>query len=221
MENFNSPDFTLPIVTDMKVNWTKITDISSGTAHFKAKGQTYLPKEPKETDDSYKVRLSRAILFNVFNKTVDALSGVAFLKPPRLGDDVPAQIADYSEDIDLQGNSFAVFSKRLFDDAVRNGVTYAYVQSPNVEDEVNSRADEVRLNIRPYWVHVKAENVLNWRYITVGGKQYRKGLQMACMQCHTSKEKFCDTCHDYTSVKPFCWDCHLTPEEAALKKETH
>ncbi|MBW2684002.1 MAG: cytochrome C, partial [Deltaproteobacteria bacterium] len=57
--------------------------------------------------------------------------------------------------------------------------------------------------------------------ITVGGKQYRKGLQMACMQCHTSKEKFCDTCHDYTSVKPFCWDCHLTPEEAALKKETH
>ncbi|OEU51068.1 MAG: cytochrome C [Desulfobulbaceae bacterium S3730MH12] len=57
--------------------------------------------------------------------------------------------------------------------------------------------------------------------ITVGGKQYRKGLQMACMQCHTSKEKFCDTCHDYTSVNPFCWDCHLTPEEAALKKETH
>ena len=53
--------------------------------------------------------------------------------------------------------------------------------------------------------------------ITVDGKEYRKGLQMACMQCHTNKETFCDTCHDYVSVKPYCWDCHLTPKEAAAK----
>ena len=57
--------------------------------------------------------------------------------------------------------------------------------------------------------------------VTVDGKEYRKGLQMACMQCHTNKEKFCDSCHEYTSVKPFCWDCHLTPSLAATKKETH
>ena len=56
--------------------------------------------------------------------------------------------------------------------------------------------------------------------VTVDGKEYRKGLQMACMKCHTNKEKFCDTCHEYASVKPYCWDCHLTPTEAA-KKETH
>jgi len=55
--------------------------------------------------------------------------------------------------------------------------------------------------------------------IRVGGKEYRKGLQMACMQCHTNKEQFCDECHEYTSVKPYCWDCHLTPTEAASKKE--
>lgn len=56
--------------------------------------------------------------------------------------------------------------------------------------------------------------------VTVDGKEYRKGLQMACMQCHTNKEKFCDTCHVYASVKPFCWDCHLSPTAAASKKET-
>ncbi|MEN8190515.1 MAG: sulfate reduction electron transfer complex DsrMKJOP subunit DsrJ [Thermodesulfobacteriota bacterium] len=68
------------------------------------------------------------------------------------------------------------------------------------------------------------DNVLrdgNRSYVEVGGKKYRKGLQMACMECHTSKEKFCDTCHEYASVKPYCWDCHLTPTEAASKKETH
>ena len=57
--------------------------------------------------------------------------------------------------------------------------------------------------------------------VKVGGQKYEKGLQMACMQCHSNKEKFCDTCHEYSSVKPYCWDCHLTPVEAASKKETH
>lgn len=57
--------------------------------------------------------------------------------------------------------------------------------------------------------------------VTVNGKEYRKGLQIACMQCHTNKEKFCDSCHVYASVTPNCWDCHLTPTAAAEKKETH
>lgn len=57
--------------------------------------------------------------------------------------------------------------------------------------------------------------------VTVGGKEYRRGLQTACMQCHTNKDKFCDSCHTYTSVNVYCWDCHLTPDVAAAKKETH
>jgi hypothetical protein len=55
---------------------------------------------------------------------------------------------------------------------------------------------------------------------SLDGKEFRKGLQMACMQCHTNKAKFCDSCHEYASVKPYCWDCHITPELAAAKKET-
>ena len=55
--------------------------------------------------------------------------------------------------------------------------------------------------------------------VTVDGKEYRKGLQLACMSCHTNKEKFCDTCHNYTAVQPYCWDCHLTPANIVAKKE--
>ncbi len=54
--------------------------------------------------------------------------------------------------------------------------------------------------------------------VTVDGKEYRKGLQLACMQCHSNKEKFCDSCHEYASVKPYCWDCHLTPTQMAAKE---
>lgn len=60
----------------------------------------------------------------------------------------------------------------------------------------------------------------NRETITVDGKEFSKGLQLACMRCHSNKEKFCDSCHDYAAVKPDCWNCHLTPGEAASKKET-
>ena len=55
--------------------------------------------------------------------------------------------------------------------------------------------------------------------IVVAGKEYGKGLQLACMQCHSNKEKFCDSCHEYAAVQPTCWDCHISPTEAGLKKE--
>lgn len=47
----------------------------------------------------------------------------------------------------------------------------------------------------------------------VDGKQYQKSLMLTCMKCHTSKVRFCDRCHDYTSVNPYCWNCHLAPVE--------
>ncbi len=45
--------------------------------------------------------------------------------------------------------------------------------------------------------------------IEIDGVHYEKSLQNGCMHCHANKEKFCDTCHTYASVKPYCWDCHF------------
>lgn len=49
--------------------------------------------------------------------------------------------------------------------------------------------------------------------IVIDGKEYRKSLQMACMECHTRKKNFCDECHIAASVTMSCWDCHLAPVE--------
>ncbi len=54
---------------------------------------------------------------------------------------------------------------------------------------------------------------------TAQGIVVEKSLQNGCMHCHTSKEKFCDTCHVYASVQPYCWDCHLAPVEPTDGKE--
>jgi hypothetical protein len=49
--------------------------------------------------------------------------------------------------------------------------------------------------------------------VEVDGVKYEKSLMNGCMKCHTEKKKFCDECHTYTSVKPYCWDCHFLPKE--------
>jgi hypothetical protein len=49
--------------------------------------------------------------------------------------------------------------------------------------------------------------------IEVNGIKYDRSLMNGCMKCHTEKKKFCDECHTYTSVKPYCWDCHFLPKE--------
>ena len=50
-------------------------------------------------------------------------------------------------------------------------------------------------------------------YVGMGGKEYNMSLQNGCMKCHSSKAQFCDKCHNYLDIKPYCWDCHLAPKE--------
>jgi hypothetical protein len=50
-------------------------------------------------------------------------------------------------------------------------------------------------------------------YENAEGKEFDISLQNTCMKCHSNKKKFCDECHNYVAVKPYCWDCHIAPKE--------
>lgn len=50
-------------------------------------------------------------------------------------------------------------------------------------------------------------------YKAKNGKVFYKSLQVTCMECHSNKTKFCDECHNYMAVTPYCWDCHIAPKE--------
>jgi hypothetical protein len=46
-------------------------------------------------------------------------------------------------------------------------------------------------------------------FVNADGKAFDMSLSNTCLDCHSNKEQFCDRCHDYASVKPYCWDCHI------------
>jgi hypothetical protein len=46
------------------------------------------------------------------------------------------------------------------------------------------------------------------------GKEFVMSLSNTCLDCHSNKAEFCDKCHNYASVRPYCWDCHIeNPKE--------
>ena len=51
-------------------------------------------------------------------------------------------------------------------------------------------------------------------YVNPHGKSFNMSLSNTCLDCHSNKEEFCDKCHNYASVNPYCWDCHIdNPKE--------
>lgn len=57
---------------------------------------------------------------------------------------------------------------------------------------------------------VRGENRI---YEASDGKTYEMSLSNTCMNCHSNKADFCDECHNYVGVNPYCWDCHIEPAE--------
>ncbi|MBW2099807.1 MAG: sulfate reduction electron transfer complex DsrMKJOP subunit DsrJ [Deltaproteobacteria bacterium] len=50
-------------------------------------------------------------------------------------------------------------------------------------------------------------------FVNPDGKKFDMSLSNTCMDCHSNKTEFCDKCHNYASVNPYCWDCHIEPKE--------
>ena len=46
--------------------------------------------------------------------------------------------------------------------------------------------------------------------VRYGHREKNIGLYR-CPECHTSRERFCDRCHDAVSLTPDCFDCHYYP----------
>jgi hypothetical protein len=98
--------------------------------------------------------------------------------------------------------------------------------SPSVDTPaINQMVKKQCVESKDYMKTTHMQMLNNWRdevvregsrlYVAADGKEYNMSLQNTCMHCHSNKVKFCDECHNYVAVKPYCWDCHIAPKEGA------
>lgn len=161
----DTPAFLSPFYVEQAPRWAMCRDVMLGTEAVRAKADEYLVRGAAETDGEFSLRASRAECFPMFKETVQGMAGLVFRKDPTLEDDVPETIAALWENIDGAGTHGAVFTRQVFEDALQTGHAGILVDMPTspVDDRALTIAEEDTLGMRPYWLHVRAEQIINWR----------------------------------------------------------
>lgn len=156
---------------EMEKFWTLIEDLLQGTSRMQSKSRDYLPQEPFEKNSSYKLRKSRSFLTPAYEDTIEKLSHKPFVKPVTfLGGELPEELQSMPDNIDLEGSSLTSFSKDLFETGINYGKIHLLVDHPNVPENI-SRADEISLGARPYFVNIVPSNLIWWEWEKVNGEK--------------------------------------------------
>lgn len=148
-----------------------VRDVYEGTLRMREKGAKYLPRFPKETTGDYERRRKKAVLYNATRRTVEGLTGMVFRKDPQLSEDVPSEIEEHTDNIDLAGRSLDVFARDFFEASLLDGHAHIFVDYQRTDDsEIRTLADEQQMGVRPYWVMLEKQDVLSWRTRSVNGR---------------------------------------------------
>lgn len=165
----------------MQADWDIARVLLGGTRAIRGAGKAYLPQWPNEAPESYETRLKTSVLFPAFSRTISTLTGKPFSKPITLSDDVPPQIEEWADDIDLEGRNLDTFAAGLMEHALAYGLCGILVDYPVKPDDVKTQADEKAVNLRPYFVHVKHDQLVGWVAAREHGSWVIKQLRL--MEC--------------------------------------
>lgn len=138
--------------------WKKCRDFCDGQDEVMEAGETYLPKISGQTDEEYKEYLQSGYLYNASGRTRQGLVGMVMRKEPDIN--LPSRMEPLIEDVDQEGTHL----KELAEELVREEITVArgglLVDYPNSDTQGMSEAEAEALNLRPYVVHYKAEDII-------------------------------------------------------------
>lgn len=154
------PSTTSATYDAMFPSWQKVQTLLDGTDAMRAAGQARLPQHQNEDPDCYADRLSVATLLNLTQLTLDSWVGRPFSDPIRIDDDVPEEMKEILDDVDLQGNAVGVFARGWFREGLAKAVAHVLVDFPFTERAVMTMEDEREMNLRPYWSFIRPEDLI-------------------------------------------------------------
>lgn len=155
-------------VEAMQDDLALIADIRAGLKAMRANAGGYLPRYAAEDDAEWRRRVACAPWRPEFNDILLTLASKPFSRAVGFADGAPEPILRFSDDVDARGNCLHVFARRLFLDALANGISLVLVDYPPIA--TRTLADEKRLGLRPYWAHYPAETIIACRTERIGGR---------------------------------------------------
>lgn len=152
--------------------------LMGGTRAMREAGQQFLPRFPSESDDAYRARRDSTFLFNGFRRTVRQMSGRVFTKSVEMME-APDRLSSWAENIDMAGNDLSVFAREVFEAGLSGpGISFVMADAPPRAGTV-TRAQAEASGLRPYLVHLRAEDVLGWKVDTINSAPQVTQLRIA------------------------------------------
>lgn len=144
--------------------WKRVRDVVAGQDAVQNAGEQYLPRLKDEDNQSYVRRVKRSDFFNATWRTMDALNGMAFRKPPVVN--LPQTLEPYLLDVTLSGVSMFDFAKETTEEVLgpgRVGILVDHPPQPGDETALTVGAAQ-KMGLRPMMQLYCAEAIRNWKF---------------------------------------------------------
>lgn len=166
-----NPATPSPSYERMIESWEKIETVLGGTKALREAATRYTPKHDNESDASYHDRLNSATLLNLSKLILESWTGRPFSKPMVLREDVPQEIRDMQDNIDLLGNGIPVFARNWFREGLAKGLSHTLIEMPRNEGGERTLADDRDEGVRPYWVDIAPEQLFFADSVVIDGEE--------------------------------------------------
>ena len=150
-------------VKEMLDKSAPVRDVIKGGEHLRGKGVAYLPKFPMETEDDYKARKDSTWLFNGVKKNRDDIVSRIMAKPITLKEQ-EGQLFEWCQNVDMEGRDLSNFSKDVLQSGIESGISFVMADAPRRPEGTLNRGQVQALNLRPYLVSLKLEDVRGWKW---------------------------------------------------------
>lgn len=161
-------------LTDRLPDYELIRDCIAGSRAIKAKEYKYLP-DPDEGEPDLKVRkqrykayLQRAVFYGFTSRTLRGLVGLVFEKDPAV--EMPANLELLKADVSGSGIPLDQHAETTLKEVVALGRAGLLTDYPRRDGRPTTVAEAAAGNVRPKILRYKAEDIINWRTITIGAK---------------------------------------------------
>lgn len=165
------------LYTTFEDNWKFYLSAYEGGPDFLTQDNLFRHFRESETD--YLDRCKRAHNMNYCEPLVDFFTNFIFSEAidRNGGSEVPFY-NDFILDVNKKGDNIDEFMRQVSDDSQIFGMSYIMVDSPKFsKDEVVTKSDEVLKGIRPYFVLIKPEEIIDWIVDDFGVLSYIKRRQ--------------------------------------------
>jgi hypothetical protein len=136
-------------------------------------------KHVRENDEDFRDRCRRVHNLNYCEPLVDFYTNFIYSEViERHGGSNEQFFSSFTENVNRKGDSIDDFMRGVSDDSQVFGMTYLLVDAPRKPQGIVTKADEEAFNLKPYWVSVKPEEIIDWVVDEFGVFLYAKRKQL-------------------------------------------